>query len=90
MAGPFTTQGPRFDESGVMLEAAAAGLGVALAREVFVQGDLDAGRLVRLFDVSIPAWPRCYLAWREGSAKKVLVNRLRAWIWEETAGWRRG
>jgi LysR family glycine cleavage system transcriptional activator len=46
-------QGPLFSDSGLMLDAAVGGQGVALARDVLVQHDLEMGRLVRLFDVSI-------------------------------------
>jgi LysR family glycine cleavage system transcriptional activator len=36
-----------------MLQAALAGQGVALASEVFVAGELESGRLVKLFDVEV-------------------------------------
>lgn len=47
-------QGPLFSDAALMLDAAAQGQGVALARNVLVEHDLATGRLVRLFDVSIP------------------------------------
>lgn len=49
------SQGPVFSDAGIMLDAAAEGQGVALARSVLAKYDLDAGRLVRLFDISIPS-----------------------------------
>jgi LysR family glycine cleavage system transcriptional activator len=48
-------QGPLFSDAALMLDAAAQGQGVALARSALVEHDLATGRLVRLFDVSIPA-----------------------------------
>jgi LysR family glycine cleavage system transcriptional activator len=42
-------QGPRYGEQTLLLPAAIAGLGVALARASLVQADLESGRLVRLF-----------------------------------------
>lgn len=40
------TRGPRFNQSSLVIEAAAAGRGVALAKRALAQADLDAGRLV--------------------------------------------
>jgi LysR family glycine cleavage system transcriptional activator len=39
-------RGPRFNQSSLVIEAAAAGRGVALAKRALAQADLDAGRLV--------------------------------------------
>jgi LysR family glycine cleavage system transcriptional activator len=41
-------KGPRFNQTALALDAALAGLGIALAPAVLVDGDLAAGRLVRL------------------------------------------
>ncbi|MET4683517.1 transcriptional regulator GcvA [Brevundimonas faecalis] len=42
-------RGSRFDQSGMLIEAAAAGRGVALAKRTLAQADLDSGRLVAPF-----------------------------------------
>jgi LysR family glycine cleavage system transcriptional activator len=39
-------RGPRFNQSSLVIEAAAAGRGVALAKRALAQADLDSGRLV--------------------------------------------
>jgi LysR family glycine cleavage system transcriptional activator len=39
-------RGPRFNQSSLVIEAAVAGRGVALAKRALAQDDLDAGRLV--------------------------------------------
>lgn len=46
-------QGPLFSDSGLMLDAAVGGQGVALARNVLAQHDIEMGRLVKLCDISI-------------------------------------
>jgi LysR family glycine cleavage system transcriptional activator len=46
---PDTGQGPRYGEQTILLAAAIAGHGVALARASFVGADLESGRLIRLF-----------------------------------------
>jgi len=40
------TRGPRFNQSSLVIEAAASGRGVALAKSTLAQADLDSGRLV--------------------------------------------
>lgn len=47
--------GPLFSDASLMLDAAAQGQGVALARSVLVEHDLATGRLVRLSEVGIPS-----------------------------------
>ena len=61
-------QGPWFSDAGIMLDAAARGQGVALARSVLATFDLNAGRLVRLFDIGIRS-ESAYYAIRPRSAK---------------------
>lgn len=47
------SQGPLFSDSGLMLDAAVGGQGIALARNILAQHDLEMGRLVKLCNVSI-------------------------------------
>ena len=46
MRGLDGMRGPRFNQSSLVIEAAANGRGVALAKRTLAQADLDAGRLV--------------------------------------------
>jgi LysR family transcriptional regulator, glycine cleavage system transcriptional activator len=52
---PEPTAGPRLVDLGLVLEAAAAGQGVALARPTLARQWLDAGTLVPLWPLSVPA-----------------------------------
>lgn len=47
--------GPLFSDASLMIDAAAQGQGIALARSVLVEHDLVTGRLERLFKVGIPS-----------------------------------
>lgn len=53
-----------FDYSTYAIQAALDGLGIALVRPPYVQDDLDAGRLIRLFDLALDdpdkAWHLIY------------------------------
>jgi len=48
-------RGPTFSDAALLLSAAVSGQGIALARDVLVQRDLTAGRVVRLLHASIPS-----------------------------------
>src|SRR3982751_1926859 len=56
-------RGTIFTDAHLMLEAAADGQGVALARSALVAGDLAAGRLVRPFRCSVPVRYHYYLVY---------------------------
>ena len=82
---PEPTRGPMFNDASMMLEAAVAGQGIALARSSLVAADLREGRLVRLFALSIPSSNSYFLVFPrrlEGAPKLVA---FRAWLLEEIA-----
>lgn len=74
------TAGPRFDSLAFALQAAADGMGVALARLPLVRDDLALGRLIEPFDLRyVPpkAWHLLYPSTLAGSAK---VRAFTEWI----------
>jgi LysR family transcriptional regulator, glycine cleavage system transcriptional activator len=77
--------GPSYSEAALVLEAAAAGHGVALARGLLAHDDLAAGRLVRPFAVSIEHNYRYYLAWPAQGRIHPAVGPFREWLKEELA-----
>lgn len=84
-AGLTTTdpaRGPGFDDSGLLIQAAIEGLGVALGRSVLVKGDLDAGRLVRPFQISIPAESAFYLVYPPDLENTPKIKVFREWLLE--------
>lgn len=72
--------GPVFDDPMMMLEAAAQGLGVALADESLVDEELAAGTLVRPFEDSIVSAHGIYMLWRRDSRKLARIHALRDWL----------
>jgi len=70
-------------DTSMLVEAAAAGLGVALVRERFVDTAIAAGRVVRLFDVALPDTYGYYLAWRPGEELSPGCQDFRAWVRNE-------
>jgi len=68
-----------FDYPAFALQAAIDGLGVAMARAPFVADDLKAGRLVRLFDLSVPQERGWWLIHRPEAAADPALAAFRGW-----------
>ncbi len=85
VAGVDSRSGITFDNSDLVLEAAAAGLGVALGSRIIVQDDIDDGRLVMPFgdltDENLSHW----LVFPRGSTRKPKVRVFREWLLAEAA-----
>jgi LysR family glycine cleavage system transcriptional activator len=67
-------------DTAMLLEAAAAGEGVALSRSLFAADDLARGRLVRLFDVEVDDAFAYYLTWHLGAPLSRSGAAFRDWL----------
>jgi DNA-binding transcriptional LysR family regulator len=67
------------DDSALVLQAAADGRGVALARGRIAQRELEAGRLVRLFDAEVAAEYSYWAVWSGSSPKRRLIEAFAGW-----------
>jgi LysR family glycine cleavage system transcriptional activator len=77
---PEPVSGPIFGDASLMLDAAANGQGVALARSVLVDHDLALGRLVRLGEAEV-ASDRAYFAVCSPAARaRPEVGRFLDWL----------
>lgn len=72
-------------DTAMLLEAAAAGEGVALARSLFAADDLGRGRLVRLFDIAVEDAFAYYLTWHQGAPLSPAGAAFRDWLRDEIA-----
>lgn len=75
--------GATYSDAGHLLEAAAAGQGVALARSVLARRDLESGLLVRLFDHTAPAEFAYYIVYPSDEPLRRSASLLRDWLIEE-------
>jgi LysR family glycine cleavage system transcriptional activator len=82
---PEPARGPIFNDSGYLMQAAAEGQGVALARTSLLGNDVRNGVLVRLFDVEVPAPRRHYLVYPARMADSPKLALFREWLHEEIA-----
>lgn len=51
---PATARGPVYADGGLVMQAALRGQGIALMDEIFAEEEIQAGRLLRLFDLAVP------------------------------------
>ena len=79
--GVDATRGPRFDSYAMTVEAAANGWGFAMAREDFIAGDLESGRLVAPFTLRLQSSMAWYLV--SSARPPAHVAAFRAWLIEE-------
>ncbi|RZT38516.1 transcriptional regulator GcvA [Cupriavidus agavae] len=77
------TRGLMLQDSSLLLQAAAEGQGVALIRSTLAYNDLLAGRVVRLFNVSIPCPWLLYFVSTHASLEKPKVQAFRQWLLPE-------
>jgi len=75
--------GMTFEDSTMLLEAAAQGMGVALARSALIEQDLLTGRLVRPFDRQVASELGFWVVWRSDSRKLRRIAALREWLLAE-------
>jgi LysR family glycine cleavage system transcriptional activator len=78
------TRGPVFTDSSMLIQAAVAAQGVALARGALAADDLAAGRLVRPFKLSLPVEFAYYIVCPETTADRPKVAAFRQWLLQES------
>lgn len=78
-------RGPGFDDSALLIQAAMAGMGVALGRSALVAADLAAGLLVAPFDFRLKADLAYYLIGRPGTENLPKIKAFRDWLMSEAA-----
>ncbi len=74
------TRGPIFTDSSMLIQAAMAAQGVALARGVLAADELAAGRLVRPFTLSLPTEYAYYLVCPINTAEQPKIAAFRDWL----------
>jgi LysR family transcriptional regulator, regulator of gene expression of beta-lactamase len=82
---PWTMNGPVFDSSRLMVEAAVQGAGVALAPSCMFVRELQAGLLVRAFDIEVKTGSY-WLTWLKSRRLSPGMQLFRDWIVAEAAG----
>jgi len=76
-------RGPHFSHSNLLVQAAVDGQGVALGRSPLVAADIAAGRLVKPFDLVLPANFAYYIVCPEATAERPKIVAFRDWLLAE-------
>lgn len=76
-------RGAHFTHSALALQAAAEGLGVALAMDVLAAADIAAGRLVAPFNLSVPLPLAYYIVSPAARSRLRPVVAFHAWLLQE-------
>jgi LysR family glycine cleavage system transcriptional activator len=85
VGGIDATRGPSFWPSHLVINAAVDGLGVALAKGVWVAADLARGTLVRPFAMSLPVRYSYYAVYPPQRAEDPRLRLFLDWVHEEIA-----
>ena len=83
IAVPELPRGPRLAHCELTLTAAERGQGVALAYDAMARGGLREGKLVRLFDVTVPPITIYSVAFVQTRARDPRISAFRDWIFGE-------
>lgn len=78
-------RGLKFNQSSLVIEAAVAGKGVALAKAALALADLEAARLVIPFDLTTPTDFAYYIVNPPSKSSSPAVNAFKQWLKEEAA-----
>jgi LysR family glycine cleavage system transcriptional activator len=73
------------DDTNVLIQAALDGQGVALCSTQFVQEYLDAGRLVRPFDINLKNEKAYYIVCPKGHLQRPAVEDFKQWLLSQGA-----
>ncbi|MES2977880.1 MAG: LysR substrate-binding domain-containing protein [Pseudomonadota bacterium] len=80
LAWPEPAEGSQFNDIGLMCDAAAAGMGVALVRLKLGAPWLENGSLVRLYERNVPSPHAHYLCWRTGMMDRWECAAFADWL----------
>jgi DNA-binding transcriptional LysR family regulator len=77
---PEPLEGSQFNDIGLMCDAAAAGMGIALVRIKLGAPWLENGSLVRLYERNVPSPHAHYLCWRTGMMDRWECAAFADWL----------
>ena len=83
--GQVVPRGPVFENYGQALQAASDGVGLAMGITPYIDDDLQAGRLVAPFDLSIPKGASWHLIFAPERLREAPFNAFRDWLHGEVS-----
>ncbi|MBP0622279.1 LysR substrate-binding domain-containing protein [Cupriavidus consociatus] len=86
LPGDEPERGPIFQDAGLMLQSAVAGLGLATARAQLAHDYLSSGQLVQIGSTRIPSSLHYWVTWREGNPREKAIHAFHAWLQAQVRG----
>ncbi len=84
-AGRRATNGMLMDQFSMMIQAALAGLGVALLPDYLARAEIAEGRLLPILGQAVPGSGAYWLAWPKAKAERKPIAAFRDWLLAQTA-----
>ncbi|WP_417797685.1 transcriptional regulator GcvA [Terasakiella pusilla] len=78
------TRGPKFSHTHMVMQSCLAGEGVALGRSAMIQSELDAGRLVRLYNYAIKSKVAYYFVCPPNAIERFKIKAFCDWLLSES------
>ncbi len=78
------TRGPKFSHTHMVIQSCMAGEGIAMGRSAMIQNELEAGRLIRLFDFAVKAEIAYYFVCPENAIERFKIKAFRDWLLSES------
>jgi LysR family glycine cleavage system transcriptional activator len=86
--GADVRRGHTFNRNHLTIEAAIAGMGVAIARRTLLNDELERGALIVPFGLAVPNHKRYMLLYAPGALSHPGVRAVHDWLVEEAAAFR--
>jgi len=83
ISGVDYDRGPKFSHTHMVMQACLAGEGVALGRSALIQTELDAGRLIRLYDFSVSALVSHFFVCPPHAEERYKIKAFCDWLLSE-------
>ncbi|EOA02782.1 LysR family transcriptional regulator [Herbaspirillum frisingense GSF30] len=83
---PNALSGPRFEQLAMVIQAAVAGMGVALMPKFMVETEISLGQLHVPFPFAVKSPQSYYLVYPEKNAGKAAILKFREWLLGEAQG----
>lgn len=84
VSGVDASRGPSFDDCNVFFQALIDGHGVGLSLSALAAPELEAGRLIPLFDVNVMPTAWYYVVYPKASAQRPKIIAIRDWLLDES------
>ena len=81
--GVNVRRGDSFTVENLAIQVAISGGGVVLVSKISVEDDLEAGRLIAPFDISLPSHSAYWVVTPERMAERPKIAAFRDWLFEE-------